>query len=299
MTLIGPGGVGKTRLALEVVRTLEPSFPHGACWVELAGVSRPDEVGSTVARALRVTPAPGENTRSALLRFLANKRLLLAIDNFEHVLGAAKLAVELHTACRGLALLLTSREALNLSAEQVVPVAPLAVPAIDGTASVTEIESTPGSALFLAAARRRGEHFAIDATSAPMIAQICNRLEGLPLALELAAARTGSLWVTGSPQSSSTQLRTWASARATLRRDNSPSLQRSSGATASLTSTSRLPSGGSPCSPVARHLARQKPSRAPRLRPWRLSPPRAWSSGAANAMEQLGCRCSRRSGNTR
>jgi predicted ATPase/DNA-binding SARP family transcriptional activator len=197
VTLIGPGGVGKTRLALEVVRTLEPSFPHGACWVELAGVSRPDEVGSTVARALRVTPAPGENTRSALLRFLANKRLLLAIDNFEHVLGAAKLAVELHTACRGLALVLTSREALNLSAEQVVPVAPLAVPAIDGTASVTEIESTPGSALFLAAARRRGEHFAIDATSAPMIAQICNRLEGLPLALELAAARTGFLSVNG------------------------------------------------------------------------------------------------------
>jgi predicted ATPase/DNA-binding SARP family transcriptional activator/class 3 adenylate cyclase len=193
VTLVGPGGVGKTRLALEVVRAAAPSFRHGVCWVELAGVARSEDVGSTLVRALGVTPVSGESTREALLRFLTGKRLLLAIDNFEHVLAAAGLVAELHAVCHGLGLLLTSREALDLAAEQVVIVAPLAVPATDGGAGLAEIEATPGSALFLAAARRRGERFAIDATSAPTVAQICARLEGLPLALELAAARTAFL----------------------------------------------------------------------------------------------------------
>jgi predicted ATPase/class 3 adenylate cyclase len=189
VTLTGPGGVGKTRLALEVIRALESSFPDGVGWVELAGVTRPDDVGSTVARALAITPLPGETPRQALCRYLAGKRLLLAIDNFEHVLEAAELVAELHGTCPELALLVTSRETLNLAAEHRVIIAPLAVPAIQ-TATVDEIESIAGSALFLAAARRRDNRFVLSTTAAPAIAQICARLDGLPLALELAAART-------------------------------------------------------------------------------------------------------------
>lgn len=189
VTLTGPGGVGKTRLALEVVRELEPSFPDGAGWVELAAVVRPDDVGSTVVRALAVTPLQGESPRLALCRYLAGKRLLLAIDNFEHVLEAAELVAELLRACPGLALLVTSRETLNLAAEHRVIIAPLAVPAID-TVTLDEIESTAGSALFLAAARRRDNRFLLSPTAAAAIAEICVRLDGLPLALELAAART-------------------------------------------------------------------------------------------------------------
>ncbi len=194
VTLTGPGGVGKTRLALEVMRALESSFADGVGWVELAAVVRPDDVGSTVARALAVTPLPGESPRQALCRYLTGKRLLLAIDNFEHVLEAAELVAELLGTCPGLALLVTSRETLNLAAEHRVIIAPLAVPATD-TATVEEIESTAGSALFLAAARRRDNRFVVSTTAAPAIAQICSRLDGLPLALELAAARTGILTV--------------------------------------------------------------------------------------------------------
>ena len=189
VTLTGPGGVGKTRLALEVMRALESSFPDGVGWVELAGVARLDDVGSTIARALAVTPLQGESPREALCRYLAGKRLLLAVDNFEHVLEAAELVAELLGTCPGLALLVTSREALNLAAEHRVIVAPLAVPAIH-TATVDEIESIAGSALFLAAARRRDNGFVLSPTAVPAIAQICVRLDGLPLALELAAART-------------------------------------------------------------------------------------------------------------
>ncbi|MFZ1993569.1 MAG: BTAD domain-containing putative transcriptional regulator, partial [Solirubrobacteraceae bacterium] len=194
VTLTGPGGVGKTRLALDVIRTLEASFADGVGWVELAGVARPDDVGMTIARALTVTPLPGESPREALCRYLAGKRLLLAVDNFEHVLEAAELLAELHATCQELALLVTSRETLDLAGEHRVLVAPLAVPALE-TASAEEIESIAGSALFLAAARRRDIGFVVSSTAAPAIAQICARLDGLPLALELAAARTGVLAV--------------------------------------------------------------------------------------------------------
>ena len=192
VTLTGPGGVGKTRLALEVVRELEPSFPDGVAWVELAAVVRPDDVGSTVVRALAVTPLQGESPRLALCRYLSGKRLLLAIDNFEHVLEAAELVAELLRACPGLELLVTSRETLNLAAEHRVIIAPLAVPTLD-TVTLDEIEATAGSALFLAAARRRDNRFVLSPTAAPAIAEICVRLDGLPLALELAAARTAVL----------------------------------------------------------------------------------------------------------
>jgi predicted ATPase/DNA-binding SARP family transcriptional activator len=193
VTLTGPGGVGKTRLALVVARTIESSFPDGVCWVELAGLALAADVASTVARAVAVTAVAGESTRDALRRYLATKRLLLVLDNFEHVLDAATLLAELLGACPGLTVLVTSREALNLAAEHRVVVSPLALPPVRGHLTLDEIESSAAGALFLAAARRRDSRFAVASNGAPAVAQICKRLDGLPLALELAARCTGLL----------------------------------------------------------------------------------------------------------
>ncbi|MGA8718245.1 MAG: NB-ARC domain-containing protein [Solirubrobacteraceae bacterium] len=193
VTLSGPGGVGKTRLALAVAQTIELSLRDGACWVELAGVARHEEVGSTIVRALAIALLPGESSESALRRYLTGKDLLLVVDNFEHLLPGAGLVAELLAASPGLRVLVTSREALNLRAEQRYVVGPLPVPVSPDQATVGQIEATEASALFLAAARRRDSRFAITPTAAPALARICARLDGLPLGIELAAARTGLL----------------------------------------------------------------------------------------------------------
>jgi predicted ATPase/DNA-binding SARP family transcriptional activator len=194
LTLTGPGGVGKTRLAIEVARALSGSFADGVSWVELAGVARSEDVGSTIARGLDVAPLPGETVHDALCRELAGKRILLVIDNFEHLLGAAVLVADLLAASSALTVLATSREALDLAAEHRFAVAPLTVPERSAR-TVSEIESTAGSALFLAAVRRRDARFAFGPDAASAIARICARLGGLPLALELAAARAHALGV--------------------------------------------------------------------------------------------------------
>ena len=194
VTLTGPGGVGKTRLALAAAHAAAAAFVDGAAWVELAGVTRPDDVAPTIVRALALTPVPGETPRDALSRYLSGKRLLLVIDNFEHVIDAAELVGELVSAGDRLKVLVTSREALNLSAEHRVVVGPLALPAISDQVSVADVQSAAATALFVDAARRRS-HFAMTEAQAPSVARICARLDGLPLALELAAARTDVLGI--------------------------------------------------------------------------------------------------------
>jgi DNA-binding SARP family transcriptional activator len=195
VTLTGPGGVGKTRLALVVADLLEHEFEQGVCWVELAGVTRSDDVASTLVRGLDATPAPGERATDTLLRYLADKQLLLVVDNFEHVLEAAGLISDMLASCPRLLVLTTSREVLDIAAEHRYDVAPLSVPPRPDQASVDEVEATPGTALFLAAARRRKLAFAIDPATAPLVARVCARLDGLPLAVELAAARVGVLTI--------------------------------------------------------------------------------------------------------
>jgi predicted ATPase len=193
VTLTGPGGVGKTRLALVVAHALKHSFEQGVVWVELAGISRPDDVGSAIVRALEVQPAPGESTTDTLLRYLADKKLLLVVDNFEHVLDSVGLIGVLVTNCPELTVLATSREALGIAAEHRYEVAPMPLPPLPSEADVAEVEATAGTALFLAAARRHQHAFAVDSACAPLVARICGRLDGLPLALELAAARLSVL----------------------------------------------------------------------------------------------------------
>ena len=188
VTLNGPGGVGKTSLALAVAHENASAFADGAYLVELSGVGRPADVAPALARALAVTPREGQAVHDALQRFLVSKQLLLVLDNFEHVLPAAGLIAQLLEDCPRLTALVTSREALNLGAEHRLLVAPLLVPPL--SASTTELEATDASALFLAAARRHDNRFALSPRTAPYVAEICARLDGLPLALELAAART-------------------------------------------------------------------------------------------------------------
>ncbi|HEY7074385.1 MAG TPA: BTAD domain-containing putative transcriptional regulator [Solirubrobacteraceae bacterium] len=193
VTLTGPGGVGKTRLALAATSASAPRFADGACWVELAAVERAEHVATTIAQAAGATILAGEDAADALCRFLAAKRLLLVVDNFEHVLDAAGLVARVLATSRWVTVLATSREALGLSAEHRVVVPPLAVPAPDKTVTVADLERADGTAVFMAAARRHDHGFRVEAGDAALIARICARLDGLPLAIELAAARVGLL----------------------------------------------------------------------------------------------------------
>jgi len=189
VTLSGPGGVGKTRLAVDVARQLESDYPDGA-WLVFLAAAEAEHVPSAIARALDVTPSRGESPMAAATRFLGSKRGLLVLDNFEHVLAAAPLVGELLGACPGLRVLVTSREALQLQGEQRYAVSPLEVP--EG-GSPEAVAGAAAGALFVERARNRDSAFELTAANAEAIASVCRRLDGLPLAVELAAARMAVL----------------------------------------------------------------------------------------------------------
>jgi predicted ATPase/DNA-binding SARP family transcriptional activator len=193
VTLTGPGGVGKTRLALLAAHAAAGEFADGAWWVELAGLPRDGDVAAAVVRTLGVMPTGPETSEQALLRELAGRQLLLVLDNFEHVIERATLVAVLHRGCPRLTVLVTSREGLDLAPEHRFVVWPLAVPAIDRLVTAEAVTAASASAMFLAAAGRRDHGFVLQASDAPAVARICTRLEGLPLSLELAAARTTAL----------------------------------------------------------------------------------------------------------
>jgi predicted ATPase/DNA-binding SARP family transcriptional activator len=185
VTLIGPGGVGKTRLAIEAARRLGGEFSDGAAFVELAPLSRAEELASAIAAALTLHLEEAESPAATLRRFLAGRELLLVLDNFEHLLAGAPLVADLVSASPRLTTLVTSREPLRLSAEHIFAVPPLELPAGD--------EQSGAVALFCERARARDPDFVVDAESAPHVREICRRLDGLPLALELAAAHAALL----------------------------------------------------------------------------------------------------------
>jgi predicted ATPase/DNA-binding SARP family transcriptional activator len=185
-TLTGPGGVGKTRLALEVSRELEPELPDGAWLVSLAATAHAAHVPSAIAQAVGVTSLRGETPKAALERSLAPKHGLLVLDNFEHVLAAASLVSDLLSACPALKVLATSREGLRLRAEHRYAVAPLPVPTDD---EPTAVEEAAAGALFIERARSHDRLFELSTDNAAAIAEVCRHLDGLPLAIELAAAR--------------------------------------------------------------------------------------------------------------
>jgi predicted ATPase/DNA-binding SARP family transcriptional activator len=193
LTLTGPGGVGKTRLALEAARSVEANFADGAHFVSLATVYQAGDVAAAIGRTLGIIVLSGESSSEAMERFLASKHLLLIADNFEHVLGAAPFVGELLTTCHGLTVLATSREPLALHAEQRYAVPPLVLPDLGTPHDTQTLAATDAVVLFAERARAHDPQFELDDGNVAAIAEICRRVDGLPLAIELAAARCGLL----------------------------------------------------------------------------------------------------------
>jgi predicted ATPase/DNA-binding XRE family transcriptional regulator len=190
VTLTGPGGVGKTRLALQIVAEVGADVSDGVAFVPLASVQDPALVASTIAHALGIVEAGSESPVSRLADAIRDRRLLLILDNLEHLLDAATLVSELLIRCRRLVVLATSRVILRLDGEHVFPVPPLAVPDPKHQFIGEQLEGIAAVRLFVARARAADPAFALSDGNAGAVSAICHRLDGLPLAIELAAART-------------------------------------------------------------------------------------------------------------
>lgn len=186
ITITGPGGVGKTSLALHVAREAQGVFADGVFFVSLASVSDPTLILPTIAQALGLSESPRRLWLESLKDYLHNRQVLLLLDNFEQIITAAPLLTELLSACAGLRLLVTSREALRVRGEQEFLLSPLALP---DQPSVETLLACPSVALFSQRAQAAQLDFRLTSENAAAVAEICARLDGLPLALELAAAR--------------------------------------------------------------------------------------------------------------
>jgi predicted ATPase/DNA-binding XRE family transcriptional regulator len=189
LTLTGTGGVGKTRLAIQAARDTAELFPDGAVFVALAPLDDPSLVVPTIARSLGLREAECQTPGEALRARLRGRRLLLVLDNFEHLLEAAPEVAELIEACPDLVVLATSRAPLHVGGEQEYPVGPLALPASTRSPAAEEVLGSPSGRLFAERARAVSPAFRLERGNAAVVAAICWRLAGLPLALELAAAR--------------------------------------------------------------------------------------------------------------
>jgi predicted ATPase len=188
VTLTGPGGVGKSRLMLAAARRLGPGFADGARFLELASVSEDDLVAAAIAAGLGLNTSAGQLIAD-LESYLRPRRLLLALDNFEQVIGAAPLLAELLGAAPGLVLLVASRTVLRLSGEHEFPVPPLPVPPAGAGRDPADLQRYASVSLFVERARSVAPGFELTSANAGAVAEICRRLDGLPLAIELAAAR--------------------------------------------------------------------------------------------------------------
>jgi DNA-binding SARP family transcriptional activator len=200
LALTGAGGSGKTRLALEVARDCVGAYPDGVWLVELAGLSEGELVPQAVAAALGVKERPSQPLPVTLVEFLRAKQTLLVVDNCEHLLDATVGLVDiLLDSCAHLRILATSREALDVTGEVRWTVPPLSVPKPQGrpssedSSSYEVLEGYESVRLFIERARGRDPTFSLSLQNAPAVAEICGRLEGIPLAIELAAARVGTL----------------------------------------------------------------------------------------------------------
>ena len=189
VTLTGPGGVGKTRLGLQVAAELSDRFADGVVFVNLAPVSNPTLVVPTIAQVLCIPEVAGQMLLDRLKEQLQQQQLLLLLDNFEQVISAAVQVADLLAACQELKVLVTSRETLHVRAEHEFAVPPLALPDPGHLPDLAALSQYEAVALFLERAQATKPDFQLTPTNARAIAEICARLDGLPLAIGLAAAR--------------------------------------------------------------------------------------------------------------
>ncbi|MGH7750487.1 MAG: ATP-binding protein, partial [Candidatus Dormibacteria bacterium] len=194
VSLVGAGGCGKTRLAAQVAADVAEAHPDGVWWVDLAPLSDPAQVPQAVLAAMGIGDTRGRDASERLTVFLADQRVLLVLDNCEHVVAAASgLLDSALRACPNLVALATSREPLGLPGELVWRVPPLSLPAQGETLGVGRLDAYDAVRLFIERAVAALPSFQVDNDSAPTVADICSRLDGIPLAIELAAARVRTL----------------------------------------------------------------------------------------------------------
>jgi len=189
LTLTGAGGVGKTRLAVQVAALMHDAFPDGVYFVDLAPLTDPDVVLPTIVRALQVREVGVEPLRETLHASLQDRRVLLVLDNFEQVLEAAPIVSELLSACAQVCVLATSRAALHVRGERLYAVPPLTLPELTPLPPLERLTQYEAVRLFIERAQDVKPDFAVTNATAPAVAEICVRLDGLPLGIELAAAR--------------------------------------------------------------------------------------------------------------
>ncbi len=195
LTLTGPGGVGKTRLAIQVASNLADSYSDGVVFVELASIADPDLVVSLIAQSLGIAERRDQTLFELVVAALSDLRCLLVLDNFEHLLSAAGVVADLLRETRGLDILVTSRTLLRLDGERVFGVPPLPLPVVNATdvGVLDAAASSPAVALFVARARAVQPGFDLTGDNVASVMDVCRELDGLPLALELAAARVNVL----------------------------------------------------------------------------------------------------------
>ena len=191
LTLTGPGGTGKTRLSLEVAARAEPNYGDGACFAALAPLKDPQLIPTTILESLGLETAGGIEPREHILRYLADREVLMVLDNFEHLPGGAPLVAELLAAAPRLSVVATSRAPLRLSGERELPVPPMGIP--DDVRDLAAVGTSDGVRLFVSRAEAVRPNFELDQENVEAVAGIVRTLEGLPLALELAASRLRSL----------------------------------------------------------------------------------------------------------
>jgi predicted ATPase len=189
VTLTGPAGTGKTRLGLHLAADVAEQFPDGAHFVALDAITSPDLVPAAIAQALEIRDIGGRPVLDSLKAYLRSRRLLLVLDNFEQILSAAPMVSDLLGTSPGLKVLVTSRAPLGLQDEHEWPVPPLALPDRQRTPPAAALSQVAAVALFVERAVAIRPSFAVTDENAPAVAEICHGLDGLPLAIELAAAR--------------------------------------------------------------------------------------------------------------